>query len=352
MVERLSVIRARLLSSKRVVFPLLTPTGQLAGVIGRRSIMRAVSESRSYATYQEALLLEEHRSAADHPAALKASEERKWQDWHASTVTNNNALSSSSFTQFEDNWLNLRAFSDSGVITAHPSTPSKRLQMLFRRLGISHLCVTDRSHRFLGFVTRRCLIYPPQQPQSAAAQHSGALTTAPAATQLPQRAGRQRRSPEAERRPPHDDEEDDEEADKGAAKQPLDEDDALYGEAAEEAKDEYDSADEEKQSLDAPSTAVPVARPEAVPAFPYASSASARLFSRAGDDWNSDGALRSQAVDDGHEFDEDAGEESLGGRSGGAPTVVRAEAARNSTSAAPLSFAAQHAMFAPLGGSR
>ena len=182
MIDRLSVIRAVLLSSKRVVFPLLTPTGQLVGCISRRAILAAVRYSRSYATYQEALLLEEQVRDGRHlkPGAAQAAaaaaggggggEAGRWQDHHSATLTHNAALSSSSFLEFEDNWINLRSYCDLGVITAHPTTPCRRLCMLFRRLGISHLCVTDRRHSFLGFVTRRCLIYPPSTQTQAHAQ--------------------------------------------------------------------------------------------------------------------------------------------------------------------------------------
>ena len=189
-VERLSVIKQRLLQSKRVIFPLLTPAGQLVGCISRRSIMRAVNDSRSFATYTEALLQDERPAHAQQPAHTAAAD-----DWHQSTVTHNAAvLSSSTFTRFEEHWLNLRRFCDQGVITAHPTTPAKRLQMLFRRLGISHLCVTDKRHHFLGFVTRRCLIYPPASaaaplPTSHSAQHStGSSSTDAAANAAPQSA--------------------------------------------------------------------------------------------------------------------------------------------------------------------
>ena len=200
-VERLSVIRSRLLQSKRVVFPLLNPSGQLVGCIGRRAIMRAVTESRSYATYQEALLFDEQHNTAQqghsthtnnthssHPPllAVGGGSSDDFSGHASNTVTHNAALSSSSFTRLEDNWMNLRSFSDQGVITAHPTTPAKRLQMLFRRLGIAHLCVTDRRHHFLGFVTRRCLIYPPSNAPN------NTPPTAPTST------GQQRRSSASE----------------------------------------------------------------------------------------------------------------------------------------------------------
>ena len=184
-VERLSVLRTVLLNSRRVRFPLLSPSGQLRGVINRQAVMAAVARSRSYATYEEAALLDgdagksaatarDGSSSSNRRASIgsvsgsgggggggSSADDGSHNDWHQSTVLNNNALSSSSFTDFEDNFLNLQPYADQGTITAHPSTPAKRLVTLFRRLGLSHLPVVDKQHRFLGFVTRRCLIVPP-----------------------------------------------------------------------------------------------------------------------------------------------------------------------------------------------
>ena len=179
-IERLSVLREVLLKSRRVRFPLLSPTGQLRGVINRQAVMQAVTRSRSYSTYEEAALLDDStgKPSAAHglgsgrrasTGSASAGDEAGVGDWHQSTVLNNNALSSSSFVDFEDNFLNLTPYADQGAITAHPSTPAKRLVTLFRRLGLSHLPVTDRQHRFVGFVTRRCLIAPPSATSAATA---------------------------------------------------------------------------------------------------------------------------------------------------------------------------------------
>ena len=189
-VERLSVLRTVLLQSRRVRFPLLSPSGQLRGVINRQAVMQAVARSRSYATYEEAALLDEgagkSSAAASNGGNRRASlgsssggagaDDGSLGDWHQSTVLNNNALSSSSFVDFEDNFVNLQPYADQGTITAHPSTPAKRLVTLFRRLGLSHLPVTDKQHRFLGFVTRRCLIVPPTSTSNSNDASSGKST--------------------------------------------------------------------------------------------------------------------------------------------------------------------------------
>ena len=283
-VERLSVIRQRLLQSKRVIFPLLSPAGQLVGCIGRRSIMRAVNDSRAFATYQEALLQDERPTAASGNTAAAAND-----DWHASTMTHNAAvLSSSTFTRFEDHWLNLRRFCDQGVITAHPTTPAKRLQMLFRRLGISHLCVTDKRHHFLGFVTRRCLIYPPALPSAPHGTQQQPTTAAALPSLTANRADASLRHP------------------------------PLRG-------DEREEGGEKKLSR-----RVEVEEDE--------EEAAAATYGSGGEDGR---LVEEEKLYQGHEVDEDAGdedeEEQRSARSAGLP----------SAGGGSLSFAAQHALFAP-----
>jgi hypothetical protein len=49
----------------------------------------------------------------------------------------------------------------SGALTAHEETSAKRIAAIFRRLGISHLGVSDESNTLVGVITRRHLIKPP-----------------------------------------------------------------------------------------------------------------------------------------------------------------------------------------------
>lgn len=77
----------------------------------------------------------------------------------------------------------------SGALTAHEETSAKRIAAIFRRVGISHLGVSDANNKLVGVITRRHLIKPP---------------SAIAATLVPQRSVQQlladadlRASPEA-----------------------------------------------------------------------------------------------------------------------------------------------------------
>lgn len=76
-----------------------------------------------------------------------------------------------------------------GALTAHEETSAKRIAAIFRRVGISHLGVSDANNKLVGVITRRHLIKPPP---------------AIAATMVPQRSVQQllaeadlRASPEA-----------------------------------------------------------------------------------------------------------------------------------------------------------
>ena len=72
---------------------------------------------------------------------------------------------SASIERFDDKFagylVNLAPFMDAGTLTAHEETSAKRIAAIFRRLGISHLGVSDANIRLVGIITRRHLIKPP-----------------------------------------------------------------------------------------------------------------------------------------------------------------------------------------------
>eukprot|EP00743_Colponemidia_sp_Colp-15_P015635 GILK01018879.1.p1 GENE.GILK01018879.1~~GILK01018879.1.p1 ORF type:complete len:208 (+),score=33.83 GILK01018879.1:1-624(+) len=55
-------------------------------------------------------------------------------------------------------WVNLTSLVDKGTFSAMEETSAKRIQKFFRRIGSSHLCVTDSSHQLLGMITRKELV--------------------------------------------------------------------------------------------------------------------------------------------------------------------------------------------------
>jgi hypothetical protein len=155
-IERLSRVQDILSKSKRVVFPLITPSGTLAGLILTRNVMYCLSpDAPTWATYAEA----EAQQARDHGEALREAQNKNKLDWHndrkdySATITKKADL--------EDVWINFLPYMDAGCMTARPQTPAKRLAALFRRVGLSHLCITDKDNVFRGLVTRRSLITPP-----------------------------------------------------------------------------------------------------------------------------------------------------------------------------------------------
>ena len=55
-------------------------------------------------------------------------------------------------------FINLRALIDTGVFTVQQQTSNKRIHSMLRRMGYSHLFVTDQQHKIIGTITRRQLI--------------------------------------------------------------------------------------------------------------------------------------------------------------------------------------------------
>lgn len=156
-IERLSHVQDVLSKSKRVVFPLITPTGGLAGLILTRNVLYCLSpDAPTYSSYAEA----EAQKSVDHGEALREAHNKNKLDWHddrkdySATITRGKA-------EIADVWINFTPYMDAGCMTARPQTPAKRLAALFRRVGLSHLCITDKDNIFRGLVTRRSLITPP-----------------------------------------------------------------------------------------------------------------------------------------------------------------------------------------------
>jgi hypothetical protein len=168
-IARMSTIKDVLAKSNRIVFPLVTPSGFFAGLILRRNVIFCVSHSPTYQSAAEAASAVLGRSHAEE-LRNAASGSRVMGDWRsdkydvAHTITGSKGSSA-----VEDSFINFTPYMDSGCLTARPATPAKRLAALFRRVGLSHLCITDKNNVFQGLITRRVLIYPPSALAAAAA---------------------------------------------------------------------------------------------------------------------------------------------------------------------------------------
>lgn len=142
-------------ASQRVTFPVLNHKKQFIGMINRRAIMYAIQYNTTYDTEDDAVNNIQHNNSSN-------IHSNKMIDWHdttdyahtLNTITNIKDITSKHYT-------NLMSFVDTGVITAHSQTPTKRILSLFRRVGVSHCCVTDNHNVFLGIITRRNLLSPP-----------------------------------------------------------------------------------------------------------------------------------------------------------------------------------------------
>lgn len=136
--------------------------------------MYCATQGKTYPTREAAL----QQGAGDRSSlAAQQALSSGWQNDHR-----DESATLRSRAGLEDAWVNFSAHMDGGVMTARPMTPTKRLATLFRRVGLSHLCITDKDHIFRGLVTRRSLLTPPQPAPAAPAAtdsaHDGAAAAA------------------------------------------------------------------------------------------------------------------------------------------------------------------------------
>lgn len=176
-IERLSRVKEILSSSKRVVFPLINPsTGTFSGLILTRNIIFCLTHAPTYGTFAEA---QEQTAQVDHNEAIRDAQAKHKGDWHNDKKDYSSTITRGA-REIEDLWINLTPYMDAGCMTARPQTPAKRLAALFRRVGLSHLCITDKNNVFRGLITRRSLITPPGTAQPAEHGHGhGAAAAQP-----------------------------------------------------------------------------------------------------------------------------------------------------------------------------
>jgi chloride channel 7 len=159
-VESLSVLKSVLTQTSRIVFPVLTRSGTFSGLILRRNVMYCLSHSPTYSNIIEAMESNSN-SNRSHSDEIRLAE-RHTSDWRSDKYDQAHTITRGS-RSFEDAFVNLSMYVDIGCMSARPLTPAKRLAVLFRRVGLSHLTITDKNHSFLGLITRRQLITPPNQ---------------------------------------------------------------------------------------------------------------------------------------------------------------------------------------------
>ena len=139
-------------TSSRVLFPVVNNDQQLLGTVTRRAVLYALNYTTPYNTYEQA--------ESGHSIDI-ADMNYRMSDWHdtvdyAGTITDITQIN----TDIQQ-YINITPLMDIGAVTAHLTTPTKRIAALFRRVGVSHLCVTDHHNIFYGIITRRNLVTVP-----------------------------------------------------------------------------------------------------------------------------------------------------------------------------------------------
>ena len=116
----------------------------------------SIAQSQSHLTSSggSALMDADLLASGSHSDLLLA--ERSMGDWHDTNATLDADIDfhAAHLAYF----LNLRSLIDTGVFTVHEETSTKRIHAMFRRIGLSHLCVLDHQHQLTGIITRRSLI--------------------------------------------------------------------------------------------------------------------------------------------------------------------------------------------------
>lgn len=152
MIERVGVLLDVLAKSNLVVLPVVKQ-GFFAGMVMRRALIYALTKTRYFATYDDALRQQEFFS--------EYSPGREMETLASSTSANDFSFRVPNVpVQHHNSYVNLTPFVDAGAFSAQPDTPTTRVQQLFRRVGSSHLCVTDLHNHVLGVITRRDLLVP------------------------------------------------------------------------------------------------------------------------------------------------------------------------------------------------
>ena len=163
--------------TKASTLPVTDEHGKFVGQIARTSIAYALKYTPLYASKEAAIRRKgtADSSVGGQPALLTASggsavaeaelaassghsellmAESAMGDWHDTNATIDADFHAAHLRYF----LNLRALIDTGVFTVQQETSAKRIHAMFRRIGLSHLCVIDHHHALAGIITRRSLI--------------------------------------------------------------------------------------------------------------------------------------------------------------------------------------------------
>lgn len=130
--------------------------------------MHCARNAATFPTFEAALSATRDSSLqTDHHGEALRTLQGDWHNDHrdeAATITYG-------IREVEESFILFGSYMDAGCMTARPQTPAKRLAALFRRVGLSHLCITDENNVFVGMITRRSLITVQQAAEAAEQGH-------------------------------------------------------------------------------------------------------------------------------------------------------------------------------------
>lgn len=165
LVPTLAEVYAALRSSHSLAFPVIELEGDVdgpksprfAGIISRRALMYALNHMTQYTTPEQA------REGEAVTAAATIGRAGATYGRHAPAATGGSGdLSSrpSLDPSVAQKYVSLGTLTDRGALTIRSALHARRVATLFRRVGCSHLAVTDQQNRIVGMVTRRDLLEP------------------------------------------------------------------------------------------------------------------------------------------------------------------------------------------------
>jgi len=156
MIDKVVNVLDVLKHTNAVVIP-VSENGQFAGMVMRKAIVYALTRTRFYESRDDAIQ-EQKFISTFYPTRDLAGLSAAGDSSDLLRVPEVNPQHLHSF-------VNLTPYVDAGCFSAQLETPTQRVQALFRRVGTSHLAVTDQWNKVLGVITRGDLLKPrPDHP--------------------------------------------------------------------------------------------------------------------------------------------------------------------------------------------
>lgn len=168
-VERLGSLIELLEDTKSLVFPCESDTGRFIGSISRTAVIFAMNNLETHTTPEGAKLWTPQSSvSAEFFTNMRTLTRRALIAESDQEAGNRKSM---------DSYVNLSPLIDQGVFAASKLTRAKVVYNFFRKMGSSHMFVTDTHNRVVGLITRAQLIKgkKPSAPRSSASATWGRM---------------------------------------------------------------------------------------------------------------------------------------------------------------------------------